>query len=53
MNKNEQLQIGSIIEYKGSQWIVYDWCPPCRLVWFEMLGKRGRAKYSEVKLLMY
>jgi hypothetical protein len=53
MTKNTQLQIGSIIEYDKRQWVVYDWCTPCQLVWFEMLGEKNRARYSQVKLIEF
>lgn len=54
MNKsNVELRVGSVIEFKKQYWIVYDYCKNCRLAWFERLGKKGRGKYSEVKLKIY
>lgn len=45
------LQVGSIIKKGICIYVVYDWCPPCNLIWCEFWGERFKLKYSEVELI--
>lgn len=49
MKYNDGYYIGGLVRWKGRLRKIVDHCPPCKMLWVKVLGKKELIRYRQLK----